>query len=141
MSKFNQSQSDWAKQKSDELVKDGTFSSPRQWSQKSGLGSHTVTDMIAKGSGSAKSVVALARTARLNVVEALIANGLITIDDIEQTTRDITFDELTYLNNLRSLSPKSQTLVNGLIQTALLTEQDPNESSLPSDRHPQENGK
>ncbi len=141
MSKFNQSQSDWAKQKSDELVKDGTFSSPRQWSQKSGLGSHTVTDMIAKGSGSAKSVVALARTARLNVVEALIANGLITIDDIEQTTRDITFDELTYLNNFRSLSPKSQTLVNGLIQTALLTEQDPNESSLPSDRHPQENGK
>ena len=97
--------------------------------------------MIAKGSGSAKSVVALARTARLNVVEALIANGLITIDDIEQTTRDITFDELTYLNNFRSLSPKSQTLVNGLIQTALLTEQDPNESSLPSDRHPQENGK
>ena len=141
MSKFNQSQSDWAKQKSDELVKDGTFSSPRQWSQKSGLGSHTVTDMIAKGSGSAKSVVALARTARLNVVEALIANGLITIDDIEQTTRDITFDELTYLNNFRSLSLKSQTLVNGLIQTALLTEQDPNESSLPSDRHPQENGK
>ena len=141
MSKFNQSQSDWAKEKSDELVKDGTFSSPRQWSQKSGLGSHTVTDMIAKGSGSAKSVVALARTARLNVVEALIANGLITIDDIEQTTRDITFDELTFLNNLRSLSPKSQTLVNGLIQTALLTEQDPNESSLPSDRHPQENGK
>ena len=141
MSKFNQSQSDWAKEKSDELVKDGTFSSPRQWSQKSGLGSHTVTDMIAKGSGSAKSVVALARTARLNVVEALIANGLITIDDIEQTTRDITFDELTYLNNFRSLSLKSQTLVNGLIQTALLTEQDPNESSLPSDRHPQENGK
>ena len=141
MSKFNQSQSDWAKEKSDELVKDGTFSSPRQWSQKSGLGSHTVTDMIAKGSGSAKSVVALARTARFNVVEALIANGLITIDDIEQTTRDITFDELTYLNNFRSLSPKSQTLVNGLIQTALLTEQDPNESSLPSDRHPQENGK
>ena len=141
MSKFNQSQSDWAKQKSDDLVKDGTVSSPRQWSQKSGLGSHTVTDMIAKGSGSAKSVVALARTARLNVVEALIANGLITIDDIEQTTRDITFDELTYLNNFRSLSLKSQTLVNGLIQTALLTEQDPNESSLPSDRHPQENGK
>ena len=141
MSKFNQSQSDWAKQKSDELVKDGTFSSPRQWSQKSGLGSHTVTDMIAKGSGSAKSVVALARTARLNVVEALIANGLITIDDIEQTTRDITFDELTFLNNLRSLSPKSQTLVNGLIQTALQTEQGRAESSLSVDRHPQENGK
>lgn len=141
MSKFNQSQSDWAKQKSDELVKDGTFSSPRQWAQKSGLGSHTVTDMIAKGSGSAKSVVALARTARLNVVEALIANGLITIDDIEQTTRDITFDELNFLNNFRSLSPKSQTLVNGLIQTALQTEQGRDESSLSVDRHPQENGK
>ena len=141
MSKFNQSQSDWAKQKSDELVKDGTFSSPRQWSQKSGLGDHTVTDMIAKGSGSAKAVVALALTSRLNVVEALIANGLITIDDIEQTTRDITFDELTFLNNLRSLSPKSQTLVSGLIQVALLSEQDQAGSSLPSDRHPQENGK
>ena len=141
MSKFNQSQSDWAKQKSDELVKDGTFSSPRQWSQKSGLGDYTVTDMIAKGSGSAKAVVALARTARLNVVEALIANGLITIDDIEQTTRDITFDELTFLNNLRSLSPKSQTLVNGLIQTALQTEQGRDESSLSVDRHTQENGK
>jgi len=97
--------------------------------------------MIAKGSGSAKAVVALARTARLNVVEALIANGLITIDDIEQTTRDITFDELSFLNTYRYLSLDSQSLVTSIVQKIRQTERDRDESSLFADRHPQENGK
>ena len=130
MAEFNRSQSNWAKTKLKLVLKGDIFTSARQWSIKSGCGDHAITDMIDKGVGSPKAIVNLARTGGFNVLEALVANGLINKDEMGEGMAKLPDHLIGCVKNLQSLSPHRQTEMIELIATAARFQKLENEQSL-----------
>ena len=131
MADFNSAQSKWAKAKLKIVLKGDIFPSARQWAIKSGCGDHAITDMIDKGVGSPKAIVNLARTGGFNVLEALVANGLINKDEMGEGMASLPDHLIDCVKNLQSLSPHRQTEMIELIATAARFQKLEGEQSLP----------
>ena len=92
--------------------------SARQWSLAGDKGGHAVTDIIERGRASPDMIADLARAGQLNVIEALLVQGILHPDDILDLegiadimiSREIglSADQKELLANYKPLQPTAQ---------------------------------
>ena len=124
--KVNKNLIRWAKEKLPIVIADNStedlqqITSARQWSIYAGVGTHVVSNQILnEGKASADMVVKLCRVANLDVLEALIAQGLFTKEEVDDfMPADLTADDLEAVKlfqALRSYGDVGTQLASGVV--------------------------
>ena len=117
-----------------EVLAASDYKSFREWSKDSDVHSHAASDIEKGLNPRAETVVALARAAGFDVIEAILANGLLNENEIPT---DLSREERLLVSGFRQLEPISRRAVLRVAQSLLPSAVD-QESTAVEENTPQE---